>query len=136
MSDNRTRQSTREQIEEQARQARDEIQDSDVRIQAMNERFDSLCKESRCGSHAELEEAERRSTEFLRLRKEVEVLEKEILSTGEGATLVELESEAEAIDPDTLHAQIEALTNRIEEDLEPRRTALAEAKGRAGKRRN
>lgn len=133
LSDNRTRQSTREQIEEQARQARDEIQDSDVRIQAMNERFDSLCKESRCGSHAELEEAERRSTEFLRLRKEVEVLEKEILSTGEGATLVELESEAEAIDPDTLHAQIEALTNRIEEDLEPRRTALAEAKGREAK---
>ncbi len=129
LSENRNRQSTLEQIEIHATQARQEIRDSNVLTQAMDERLDSLCAEARCTGHAELQKAERRSNEYLRVNKEIEALEQEILNTGEGATLAELESESEAIDADLLPARIEALTNRIEEDLEPRRIELAEAKG-------
>jgi uncharacterized protein YhaN len=89
--------------------------------------------EARRASPADLEEAERRSAEYLRLKTEVDNVEQELLSAGEGATLPELETEAEAIDPDTLPGQIQTLTEKIEEELEPRRTTLAEARGRETK---
>jgi uncharacterized protein YhaN len=133
LSENRTRQSRLQQIEEQLQQARQDIQDSDAVIQAMTERLQGLCQEARRDSAAELEEAERRSTEYVRLKTEVDGVEQELLSTGEGAALAELEAEAETIDPDVLPGQIQALTEKIEEELEPRRMTLAESKGRETK---
>lgn len=130
LSENRTRQSRRQQIEEQLQQAKQEIQDSEVVIQTMTERLQGLCMEARRASPAELDEAERRSSEYVRLKTEVDGVEQELLSAGEGATLPELEAEAEAIDPDALPGQIQALTDKIEEELEPRRTTLAETRGR------
>lgn len=130
LSESRTWQSRREQIEEQLQQARQDIQDSEATIQTMTERLDALCVESKRDNHAELDEAERRSTEYLRLKVEVDNFEKEILDLGEGATLVEVEVEAEGADSDELLAQVEALTQKTEEELEPRQTTLAEAKGR------
>jgi uncharacterized protein YhaN len=80
-----------------------------------------------------LDGAERRSAEYLRLKAEVDNVEKEILDTGEGATVVELEVEAEGVDSHALPAQVEALTQKIEEELEPRHTTLAVVKGRETK---
>jgi len=133
LSESRTGLSRRQQIEEQLQQARQDIQDSEVTIQTMIERLDMLCVEAKRDSHAELDDAERRSAEYLRLKAEVDNVEKEILDTGEGATVVELEVEAEGVDSDALPAQVEALTQKIEEELEPRQTTLAEAKGRETK---
>lgn len=133
LSESRTRQSRRQQIQEQLQQARQDIQDSDAVIQVMTERLQGLCAEARRDNPAELEEAERRSVEYLRLKTEVDSVEQELLSAGEGATLAELEAEAAAIDPDALPGQIQALTDKIEEELEPRRTTLAEARGRETK---
>ena len=135
LSESRTGQSRRQQIEEQLQQAQQEIQDSEVIIQTMTERLDVLCVEAKRDSHAELDEAERRSAEYLRLKAQVDNVEKEILDTGEGATVVELEVEAEGVDSDALPAQIEALTQKIEKELEPKQTTLA-VRPRAGKRRN
>lgn len=133
LSESRTRQSRRQQIEEQLQQARQDIQDSEAAIRIMTERLDGLCVEAKRSSHAELEEAERRSAEYLRLMGEIGRVEQEILDTGEGATLAELEAEAAEVDPDSLPGQIDALTNKINEELEPRRTTLAETKGREEK---
>jgi len=133
LSESRTGLSRRQQIEEQLQQARQDIQDSEATIQTMIERLDMLCVEAKRDSHAELDDAERRSAEYLRLKAEVDNVEKEILDTGEGATVVELEVEAEGVDSDALPAQVEALTQKIEEELEPRQTTLAEAKGRETK---
>ncbi|OOZ46140.1 ATP-binding protein [Solemya velum gill symbiont] len=47
--------------------------------------------------------------------------------------MVELEVEADGVDSDALPAQVEALTQKIEEELEPKQTTLAEAKGREAK---
>jgi uncharacterized protein YhaN len=44
-----------------------------------------------------------------------------------------LEAEAEGIDPDVLPGRIKELINTIEDELEPRRTELAETKGREEK---
>ena len=133
LSESRTGLSRRQQIEEQLQQARQDIQDSEATIQTMIERLDMLCAEAKRDSHAELDDAERRSAEYLRLKAEVDNVEKEILNTGEGATVVELEVEAEGVDSDALPAQIEALTQKIEDELEPRQTTLAEYKGREAK---
>lgn len=133
LSESRTGLSRRQQIEEQLQQARQDIQDSEATIQSMIERLDVLCVEAKRDSHAELDDAERRSTEYLRLKTEVDNVGKEILDTGEGATVVELEIEAEGADSDALPAQVEALTQMIEEELEPKQTTLAEAKGREAK---
>jgi len=133
LSESQTRQSRRQQIEEQLQQARQDIQDSEATIQTMTERLDALCVEAERDSHAELEEAERRSADHLRLKAEVGGVEQEILDAGEGATLAELEVEAKGVDPDALPGKIEALTSKIDEELEPRQTVLAETKGREEK---
>lgn len=80
-----------------------------------------------------MDDAERRSAEYLRLKAEVDNVEKEILDTGESATAGELEVEAEGVDSHVLPAQVEALTQKIEEELEPRHTTLAVTKGRETK---
>jgi uncharacterized protein YhaN len=133
LSESRTGKSRRQQIEEQLQQARQDIQDSEATIQTMTERLDALCVEAKRKSHAELDEAERRSTAYLQLKVQIDNVEKEILDSGEGATVVELEVEAGGVDSDALPAQVEALNQKIEEELEPRQTTLAEAKGREAK---
>ncbi|MGD9170888.1 MAG: chromosome segregation protein SMC, partial [Candidatus Thiodiazotropha sp.] len=133
LSDNRSRQTKRQQIEEQIEQAMREIQDSKASIQTMTDRLDALCVEAKCGNHDQLEAAERRSAEYLRTKGAIASIEKEILETGEGATIAELEAQAEGVDPDFLPGGITELKYKIEDELEPRRTELAETKGREEK---
>ncbi len=99
----------------------------------MIERLDVLCVEAKRDSHADLDDSERRSAEYLQLNAEVDNMEKEILDTGEGATMVEFEVDAEGVDPDSLPGKIERLNNKIDDELEPRRTELAQKKGREEK---
>ena len=130
LSENRSRQTKRQQIEEQIEQARQEIQDSKASIQTMTDRLDALCIEAKCNGHHQLEAAERRSADYLRVKAAIDSIEQEILETGEGVTIAELEAQAEDIDPDSLPGRITELSNKIEDELEPRRTELAETKGR------
>ncbi len=133
LSENRSRQTKRQQIEEQIEQATQEIRDSEASIQTMTDRLDALCVEAKCGGHDQLEAAERRSADYLRIKQAIASIEKEILEAGEGVTIAELEVQAEGIDPDSLPGRITELNNKIEDELEPRRTELAETKGREEK---
>ena len=133
LSESRSGQSLRQQIDEQLEQARQEIRDSEATIQTMTERLAALCVEAKRDSDADLEEAERRSAEYLRLKAEVNNVEQELLDVGEGATLAELEMEVKDVDSDALPGQIDMLTSKIDEELEPKRTVLAENKGREEK---
>ena len=133
LSENRSRHTKRQQIEEQVEQAAQEIQDSNASIQTMTDRLDALCVEAKCDGHPQLEAMERRSADYLRIKAEIDSIEQEILDAGEGSTIVELETQAEGIDPDSLPGRISELTNRIEDELEPKRTELASAKGREEK---
>ena len=133
LSENRSRQTKRQQIEEQIEQATQEIQDSNASIQTMTDRLDALCVEAKCESHDQLETAERRSADYLRIKAAIDSIEQEILDAGEGSTIAELETQAEGIDPDSLPGRITELKNKIEDELEPKRTELASAKGREEK---
>jgi uncharacterized protein YhaN len=133
LSENRSRQTKRQQIEEQIEQATQEIQDSKASIQTMTDRLDALCVEAKCDGHDQLEAAERRSADYLRIKEAIASIEKEILEAGEGVTIAELEAQAEGVDPDSLPGRITELNNKIEDELEPKRTELAETKGREKK---
>ncbi|MET0005614.1 MAG: AAA family ATPase [Candidatus Thiodiazotropha sp.] len=133
LSENRSRQTKRQQIEEQIEQATQEIQDSNASIQTMTDRLDALCVEAKCDAHDQLEAAERRSADYLRIKETISSIEKEILEAGEGVTIAELEVQAEGVDPDSLPGRITELNNKIDDELEPRRTELAETKGREEK---
>ncbi|MCK5433254.1 MAG: chromosome segregation protein SMC, partial [Gammaproteobacteria bacterium] len=131
--DNRSRRAKRLQIEEHLELTEQEIQDSDATIQTMTDRLDLLCVEAQRNSHTELEEAELRSTRFVKIKEAIKTVEQEILEMGEGATVAELDIEAEGIDPDGLPGRIEELNNKIDDELERKRTDLAQGKGREEK---
>ena len=133
LSESRSRQTKRAQIKEHAEQAEQEIQDSKVSIQTMTERLGALCAEAKCDHHDDLDEVERKSADYLRIKTAIDSIEQEILETGEGATISGLEGEVEGIDADGLPGRIKELSNKIEDELEPGRTELAEAKGREEK---
>ena len=133
LSKNRSKQTRRQQIEEHIGQVKEEIQESEATVQTMIERLDALRKDAKCEAYDQLEEAERRSADYLRIKSAIDLIEQEILETGEGATMTKLEAEAEEIDPDTLPGRIDELNNMIHDELEPRHTELAGAKGREEK---
>ena len=133
LSENRSRQTKRQQIEEQIEQATQEIQESHASIKTMTDRLDALCAEAKCKTHDQLETAERRSADYLRIKEAITLIEKEILEASEGVTIAELEAQVEGIDPDSLPGRITELNNKINDELEPRRTELAETKGREEK---
>jgi len=133
LAENRLRQTKRHQIEEQIEQAKQEIQESKASIQTMADRLDSLCAEAKCNKQEELEDAERRSAHYLRIKEAIESIEQDIREAGEGATVAKLETEAKGVDPDELPGRIKELSSKIEDELEPRRTELAEVKGREEK---
>ena len=99
----------------------------------MTDRLDALCVEAKCASHDQLEAAERRSADYLRIKEAIDSIEQEILDAGEGSTIAELEAQVEGIDPDSLPGRITELNNKIEDELEPKRTELASTKGREEK---
>jgi uncharacterized protein YhaN len=133
LSENRARQSRRQQIEEQMLQTQQDIKDSEATIKTMTDRLNALCVEAKCDSHADLEEADYRSIEYLKIKAAIGAIEQAILEAGEGASLAILEEEAKGIDPDVLPGQISELSTKIDAELEPRRTELAQAKGRKEK---
>ena len=120
----------RQQLEQQIREAQEHIKAAEATRKTMTERLDALCREARCREDPELELAERRSDEFLALRRRIDTLEQELREIGEGFALAALEVEVATANPDTLPGEIEVLTSRIDEELEPQIKELHEAKGK------
>jgi uncharacterized protein YhaN len=123
----------RQQFEDQIRKAQEDINTAEATRKTMLERLDALCKEAQCRDASALELAERRSNEYQNCRHTIDSLEQELRDIAEGMTLAELEAQADAADPDTLPGEIESLTGRIDDVLEPRKTELAVAKGKQQK---
>ncbi len=133
LSEHRSKNTKRQQIEDQIEKENQEIQDSKATIETMDERLLALCVEAECESQNQLDAAERRSEDFHKIGVAIESIEREILEIGDGNTIAELEAEAEGVDPDSLPGRISELKARIEEELEPKRQQLAEDKGRQEK---
>ena len=79
-----------------------------------------LRDEARCGPDADLAVVEQRSTELRACRKELDRVERDLVRSGDGASIVELEAEAAGVDRDTMDAragEISALLVEMEESL-------------------
>lgn len=133
LMESRSTESRRQQIEQQVQQAREEIQDAGATIATMTDRLKALCADAKCNEPDELDTAQRQSDEYQQLKTALAGVERELLEAGEGATLAELEKEAEGIDADAQPGQIQELTRAIATDLEPRQSELANSKGREEK---
>ncbi len=133
LGENRTRKASRQQIEEQVQQIRDEAEDAAATVEAETSRLQTLCREAQCADPDELVIAECVSSEHRQLNGEIDSVVRDITEVGEGATLTALEEEAEGVDPDALPGQIEELAHKIEFELVPGQTELAGAKGRGEK---
>ena len=147
LTENRSNLKRRQQIEQQIEQSRKEIQDANATIRTMTARLDALGVEAGCNrvadgeadasdrsvSDAALDEAERRSAGYASINAEAASIERDILENGEGATIAELEQEAKDVDADELPGLIDELNNHIDHELEPKRTELAQTRGREHK---
>lgn len=83
-----------------------------------------------CGTEEELNEAERRSTEYLKFKEKLEEVEETLSRIAEGVPLADLEEQAQGVDPDALPARIEHLAAEIEGRLDPEIRQLSESIGR------
>jgi uncharacterized protein YhaN len=133
LSEARKEDTRRQQLEMQIQKAQKDIKTAEATRKTMTERLDALCQEAHCNDASELEPAERRSGGFQALKRGIERLEQELREMGDGMALAELEAETDAANPDTLPGEIEALASRIDDELEPRKTELAVAKGKQQK---
>lgn len=133
LSDNRERKTRYQTLEKQSHDLHQEQQDSSETIKSMQDRLQALCGEAQCDDPAELEAAERDSSNSLRLKSELSDLEQQILEAGEGAGLAQLETQSRQVDADSLPAEIAALERNIEDELRPQERQLSEEKGRLQK---
>jgi uncharacterized protein YhaN len=129
LGDTQREDTRRQQFEEQIRKAHEDINTAEATRKTMLERLDALCKEAKCRDASGLELAERRSNEYQNCKHTIDRLEQELRDIAEGTTPAELEAQVDAADPDTLPGEIESLTGRIDDELEPRKTELAVTKG-------
>jgi uncharacterized protein YhaN len=120
----------RTELERQVAQTQSALREAEAAIQTMEARLAELCREAGCASPDELDSAQRLSDEVKGLRRELHGLERQLVEEGAGAPLEALEAEAAGVDADSLPARTDALTRRIQDELEPRRNALFEEKGR------
>ncbi|MFT4573019.1 MAG: hypothetical protein ACI85E_000213 [Marinomonas primoryensis] len=129
VTENGQQESIQQQLIEQIEAAEDDIKDAESLHKVMNGRLKALCIEAQCDECQELEPAERRSIDYLRLKSDIDGLEQELRAIGEGMPITELAAAASESNQDTLPGEIEELTSRIDEELDPRKTELAELKG-------
>lgn len=130
---NRELHTRRREIRIQAEKHHREMQQAEATISSMQQRLQALCAEAGCSDASALEAAEQNSFEHQRLARELGALEAQILDLGGGAGLAELERQAAEEDADSLPTAIDALKARIEQQLQPLQTQLAEARGRLQK---
>jgi uncharacterized protein YhaN len=107
-----------------------EILDTQTSMQSNMNQMASLLEMAFCEKEEDLDQAEGRSKEYLRLKEKLSEVESALAETAEGVSFAALEKQASNIDPDTLPGQIETLSRETEEELEPEIRRLSEAIGK------
>ncbi len=107
-----------------------EIVQAHTSIENNAKRMASVLRMASCEREDDLDQAERRSSEYLRLKEKLAEVESALAQTAEGISFVELENQASGVDPDTLPGQIETLSREIESKLDPEIRRLSETIGK------
>jgi uncharacterized protein YhaN len=107
-----------------------EILQAQTSLENNMNRMASLLQTACCEKEEELDKAEQRSSEYLRLKEKLSEVESALAQTAEGVPFVDLENQASNVDPDTLPGQIETLSREIEHRLDPEIRRLSETIGK------
>jgi uncharacterized protein YhaN len=110
-----------------------EIQNADSRLEGLNEQLAHLLSIAGCAKSEELDEAERKSKEWLELSSKISDVEANLSLIAEGLPLEELEAHTEGINPDTLPGEIDRLSLEIEQSLTPEIKRLSQIIGEENK---
>lgn len=95
--------------------------------------LDTLCLGAKSDCQHQVEPAERNSTDFLWNKGAIDLIAQKLLDAGEAESIAELEIQAQVIDPNSLPRRNTELSNKVDDDLEPGCTDLAEIKRRKEK---
>ncbi|MBU4449655.1 MAG: AAA family ATPase [Proteobacteria bacterium] len=106
------------------------IVDARTELGSFDEQIAALRQLAGCETEEQLNEAERRSNEYLKIKGKLEEVETTLARIAEGISLADLEGQAQGIDPDELPGRIEGLANEIEGRLDPEIRQLSETIGR------
>lgn len=107
-----------------------EILDNQTSMESNTSRMASLLETASCEKEEDLDQAEERSKEYLRLKNKLSEVESVLAETAEGVSFADLGKQASNMDPDTLPEQIETLSRETEEELEPEIRRLSETIGK------
>jgi uncharacterized protein YhaN len=106
------------------------IGEAKTALASIDEQITALRQLAACETEEQLNEAERRSSELLKLKEKLDELDETLARIAEGGSLAALEAKAQGIDPDELPGKIEGLTNEIEMGIDPEIRQLSETIGR------
>ena len=99
-------------------------------LKGSHEKMKALLQSAGCESEDLLDDAERRSDEFVQVNGRLSDVEATLAQIAEGVPLARLEAQARDVDPDTLPGRIEALSREMAERLEPDIRRWSEEVGR------
>lgn len=99
-------------------------------LESLNEKMGEIYKTARCETEEELDEAERRSSEYQGNREKLDEVESALARVAEGIALEDLEKEAAEMDPDALPEMISSIADEIDNTLDPEIRGIHETIGR------
>ncbi len=108
----------------------EEILQAQTLLKSNDEQMGALLRLAGCEKEEDLDEAERRSDEHVQLKEKLSNVESTLAQIAEGIPFSELEEQIQAVDPDALPGQIQALSQEIADRLDPEIQQLTEAIGR------
>ncbi len=107
-----------------------EIIGAETSLDSNQKQMAVLIDQAGCKGEEDLDEAETRSSEYLQLKENIAQIEKVINEIAEGVAIEELERQGREVNPDELPGQITALSQEIEQVLDPELNELIETIGR------
>jgi len=111
-----------EQLQQRLEAEQQRLANASQQVQINEAHLQALLEQAHCSDMAALEEAEKASTHKKEVQRELVEIEQQLLEIGEGLSLRDLASAAEAVDIDQLPAQLQSCTEQIQKLEEERST--------------
>ncbi|MEJ2025031.1 MAG: hypothetical protein P8Y00_08460, partial [Deltaproteobacteria bacterium] len=118
-----------QQYSEEINTLEEEVLQAQTRLKSNGEQMGALLVSAGCEKEEALDEAERRSDDYVQLKEKLADVESTLAQIAEGIPFSELEEQVQAVDPDALPGQIQTLSQEID-GLEPEIQQLTETIGR------
>jgi len=103
-----------DRLEKQKTQGQERLHKAEQRISETKSELNAMCVEANCSKYEDLAEAERRSSRRRQIETDIKNLEEQLHKLSAGATIDDLVTEVQAVDPDGIAGQISRLSEEID----------------------